>query len=92
MVDIKEEDGKSMGTLIVEVIAGLMSAAFAFVAALAWNSAIQELIKQAFPNPGDLTGLFVYAIIVTIVAVLAIIGIARVLGKFQARDRKRRAE
>ncbi|NLT36936.1 MAG: hypothetical protein GXX95_02095 [Methanomassiliicoccus sp.] len=91
MVDIKEEDGKSMGTIVIEVIAGLMSAAFAFVAALAWNTAIQTAITQMFPNEGDLTGLFVYAILVTILAVIAIIGIARVLAKYQARDKKKRA-
>jgi hypothetical protein len=31
MVDVKEEPGKRTTTLIIEVIAGLMSAAFAFV-------------------------------------------------------------
>ncbi len=92
MVDIKEEEGKSMGTIVIEVIAGLMSAAFAFVAALAWNTAIQKAIAQVFTNPDDLTGLFIYAIIVTVLAVIAIIAIARVLAKYQARDRKKKAQ
>jgi F0F1-type ATP synthase membrane subunit c/vacuolar-type H+-ATPase subunit K len=89
MVDIKEEAGKSTGTLVIETIAGLMSAAFAFVAALAWNTAIQKAILSVFPNPDDLTGVFIYAIIVTIIAVIAIIYIGRVLAKYHARDAKR---
>lgn len=92
MVDIKEEDGKSTSTLVIEVIAGLMSAAFAFVAALAWNTAIQTALAQVFTNPDDPTGQFVYAIVVTIIAVIAIIGIARILSKYQARDKRKRAE
>jgi uncharacterized BrkB/YihY/UPF0761 family membrane protein len=87
-VDIKEENGKSMGTLVIEVIIGLVSAAFAFVAALAWNEAIQVALAQIFEDPNDLTGLFVYAVLVTILAVIAIIGLARVLAKFKARDQK----
>jgi F0F1-type ATP synthase membrane subunit c/vacuolar-type H+-ATPase subunit K len=89
MVDIKEEEGKSTIVLIVETIAALMTAAFGFVAALAWNTAIQEALKQVFPNPGDLTGMFVYAIIITVVAVIAIVLIGRVLAKYKARDSKR---
>ncbi len=89
MVDIKEENGKSTTTLVIETIAALMTAAFAFVAALAWNTAIQAAIAQVFPNPNDLTGQFVYAIIVTIIAVVAIIYIGRVLAKHKARDAKK---
>lgn len=89
MVDIKEEQGKSTTTLVIETIAALMTAAFAFVAALAWNTAIQAAIAEVFPNPGDLTGQFVYAIIVTILAVVAIIYIGRVLAKHKARDARK---
>ena len=89
-VDIKEEEGKSTGTLMVEVIIGLVSAAFAFVAALAWNAAIQALLAQFFDDPNDLTGLFIYAILVTIIAVLAIVGLGRALGKRHERDRRSR--
>ncbi|MBI0584117.1 MAG: hypothetical protein ISF22_07805 [Methanomassiliicoccus sp.] len=92
MVEIKEEDGKSTGTLVIETIAGLMSAAFAFVAALAWNTAIQAALAEVFDTPGDLTGVFVYAIIVTVIAVIAIIYIGRVLAKYHARDKKRQAK
>ena len=89
MVDIKEENGKSTTVLIVETIAALMTAAFGFVAALAWNQAIQTALAQVFTNPEDPTGMFVYAIIITIVAVIAIVLIGRVLAKYKAMESKR---
>ena len=67
--------------LIMETILGLITTAFAFVAGLAWNEAIQELIKQFFKTEGTLTGLFVYAVIVTVVAVIVTVLLARIAGR-----------
>ncbi|MDW5563626.1 MAG: DUF5654 family protein [Methanomassiliicoccus sp.] len=92
MVDIKEEDGKSTTVLVIETIAALMTAAFGFVAALAWNTAIQTALAQVFTNPDDPTGMFVYAIIITIIAVIAIVLIGRVLAKYKAMNGKSRAK
>ena len=67
--------------LIIETILGLITTAFAFVAGLAWNDAIQKLI-ETFIGTGDaLPSLFTYAITVTIVAVFVTVLIARVAAK-----------
>ena len=67
--------------LIMETILSLITTAFAFVAGLAWNDAIQKLIEH-FIGAGDaLPSLFIYAIVVTIVAVLVTVILARVAGK-----------
>ena len=67
--------------LSMETILGLITTAFAFVAGLAWNDAIQKLIEH-FIGAGDaLPSLFIYAIVVTIVAVLVTVILARVAGK-----------
>ena len=89
MVDIKEEEGKSTMVLVIETIAALMTAAFGFVAALAWNQAIQTALAQVFTNPEDPTGMFIYAIVITIVAVIAIILIGRDLAKYKALGNKK---
>ncbi len=89
-MDIKEEEGKSTTTLIIETIVALMTAAFGFVAALAWNDAIQTIIRTVFPAEDDPTGKLIYAVIITIIAVIAIILIGRVLAKYKARDRMKR--
>ena len=67
--------------LIIVTILGLITTAFAFVAGLAWNDAIQKLI-ETFIGTGDaLPSLFTYAITVTIVAVVVTVLIARVAAK-----------
>jgi len=48
----------------------LMINAFGFVAALAWNDAIQKLIQKLFQSDGTIVSSFVYAGIVTIIAVM----------------------
>lgn len=47
----------------------LSTTSFGLVAALAWNSAITELFKEVFGKASGLVSLFLYAAIVTIVAV-----------------------
>ena len=44
---------------------------FGLVAALAWNEAIKTLFETFFPKESALIGKFIYAIIVTIIVVLA---------------------
>lgn len=72
---------------IMDKIVALMTAAFGFVAALAWNGAISALMEDWLGTSGDQTiGLLIYAVIVTIVAVIAIILISRVYGKIKAKE------
>ncbi|MDP3065667.1 MAG: DUF5654 family protein [Methanobacteriaceae archaeon] len=66
---------------VMQTIATLMTTAFGLIAALAWNEAIKEIIKQMLPTGSGITGLLVYALIITIIAVIATIIIGRALGK-----------
>ena len=67
---------------VVEKIAALMTAAFGLVAALAWNEAIKSLFAEGgalyFMASG---GVWLYAVVVTIIAVFAILWIAKVAEK-----------
>lgn len=66
---------------VLETMATLITTAFGLVAALAWNEAIQALIEE-FISPEDaLIGVVIYAIIVTLLAVIATILIARSLAR-----------
>jgi ABC-type multidrug transport system fused ATPase/permease subunit len=67
---------------ILEAIAGLLTAAFGLIAALAWNEAIKAFISQYLSAGSALTGLFVYAILITIIAVLVTVMIGRALGRY----------
>ncbi|MDR2873318.1 MAG: DUF5654 family protein [Methanobrevibacter sp.] len=66
---------------ILKTIATLITTAFALTAGLAWNTAIQAIITALFKSDSAIIGLLVYAIIVTMIAVLATVFIGRALGK-----------
>ncbi|MBP5203780.1 MAG: hypothetical protein J6Z16_04025 [Candidatus Methanomethylophilaceae archaeon] len=66
---------------LLETFAALITAAFGLVAALAWNEAIKAAVASVFNTGDELLGLVVYAVIVTILAVIMTLLIARALGK-----------
>lgn len=76
----------SFKTEVIEKIAALVTAAFGLVAALAWNGAIQELFKLIFGDQSTLAAMFVYAVVVTIIAVLAVVMIGRAAAKAKGED------
>ncbi len=74
----KNEEMKSQ---VSETIATLMTTAFGLIAALAWNEAIKAVILAYFPPQSGITGLLIYAVLITILAVVATLLIARVIAK-----------
>ncbi|MEM4257540.1 MAG: DUF5654 family protein [Candidatus Thermoplasmatota archaeon] len=77
---MREERELSIKAEIIDKMAALITAAFGLIAALAWNEAIKNAIDQL-----GLTqfGPWLYAIIVTILAVVMTIWIARVASKIK---------
>lgn len=71
----------SMKIEVMKTLATMMTTAFAFVAGLAWNGAIEAVIKQFLTADSATTGLVIYAVIVTIIAVIVTILLGRALGK-----------
>ena len=55
----------------------LASAALGLVCALAWNDAIRSAMKAVLGEDDSLAGLFTYAILATIVAVIVLLTLAR---------------
>lgn len=71
----------------MDKFSGLISTALGLVAALAWNTAIQNLFNLIFGKAGGaLIGQFVYAILITIVVIFATIAVSR------AAERAKKAE
>lgn len=66
---------------IIEKIATLVTTAFGLVAALAWNSAIQEIFNQFFGDAKGVMAMLFYAVVVTIIAVVATIWIGQIAEK-----------
>ena len=65
----------------INTFSALITAAFGLVAALAWNGAIQAIIKEIVGSDDSIVGNVIYAIIVTIIAVFATLLIARSVKK-----------
>ncbi len=68
----------AVGKEVLKTIITLITTAFALVAGLAWNDAIQALIAEFMDAGSALTGLLVYAVVVTIIAVV----VTLLLGRF----------
>ncbi len=70
---------------VVATMISLATAAFGFVAALAWNAAITEAFTRAFGtlSRAKISALFIYAVVVTLVGVIVIV----LLGRLAARLR-----
>ena len=62
---------------VVEKLSALIIAAFGLVAALAWNGAIQSIFKEIFGDNSTVGAMIIYAIVVTIIAVIITIWISR---------------
>lgn len=63
--------------VLVQTMITLASASLGLVAALAWNEAIKALIKRVLGEDDSLVGLFVYAIIATLIAIVVLLILAR---------------
>ncbi|MEK7655113.1 MAG: DUF5654 family protein [Patescibacteria group bacterium] len=63
------EKTSSLRLSVVKKTLELMTAASAFVAALAWNDAVQSLFVQIFGMKQGVVAKFTYAIIVTAIVV-----------------------
>lgn len=59
----------------------LASAALGLVCALAWNDAIKAAMRQILGEDDSLAGLFTYAIIATLIAVITLLLLARASAK-----------
>lgn len=66
---------------VIEKLAALITAAFGLIAALAWNGAIKAIFLEVFGEAEGLGPMLVYAVIITVIAVLATIWIARAAGR-----------
>ena len=79
----EEEKEPPMKILVVDKMSALITAAFGLVAALAWNEAIKAIFKEIFGTSDTIVPMLSYAIIVTIVAVILTILVARSLANMK---------
>ena len=77
-------DGEKPKGIIEEILdklGSLVTAAFGLVAALAWNEAIQTIFRDLFGTQQAIPLMVGYAVIVTVIAVILTLIIARAVTK-----------
>jgi small-conductance mechanosensitive channel len=79
------EKEKNLRETAVSEMIRLMTASFGLIAALAWNQLMQEIvstyIKPVFGKNSGIISLFIYALIITILAVIVTYFLAKFVKK-----------
>ena len=70
-----------MNSEVIDKLAALVTVAFGLVAALAWNGAIQAIFKKVFGTAEGIGPMLVYAVIVTIIAVIVTLWVGKAAAK-----------
>lgn len=89
LLEVKASDWKEirLTSEVLDKFAQLITTALGLVAAVAWNTAIQNLFNKVFGEAGaKLAGRFLYATLITIVVIFAAIAVSR------AAERAKKAE
>lgn len=85
---LSKAEEQKLHVYFVEKVTALITGAMGLVAALAWNDAIRKLFERIFgtQGSGDITAMFVYAIVVTAAVVLATYRLTRFSEKLKNKN------
>ncbi len=82
-----KETKRSLKVEVVRQMLTLATSGFGLVAALAWNSLIQEVVnnyvKKLLPGNAGLISLLVYALVVTVIAVFVTYQLSKLLRRLE---------
>lgn len=85
-----QKENKKLHIEVVRQMLMLATSGFGLVAALAWNSLIQEFvnsyIKKWIPGSSGIFSLLIYAIVITILAVFVTLQLSQILGKLENKN------
>ncbi len=88
----EKEKEKGLPVLVMRQMVTLSTSGFGLVAALAWNNVIRELVDQYIakwiPNGGGLISLLLYAVIITVLAVLVTTNLTKTLQRLEQLEEK----
>ena len=89
------KEAKKIQLAFIKQMLTLATSAFGLVAALAWNNVIREFvdyyIKPYLPQGSGILSLLIYAIIITVLAVLVTFNLSRISEKLEEKveDKKK---
>ena len=86
-MDAKKQSSNQLHLAVLKQMLTLATSGFGLVAALAWNSAIQELvnsyIKPFLPKGSGLISLLIYAVLVTVIAVIVTLNLSKLIERLE---------
>lgn len=78
---------KKTQTAVLKQMVKLTTSGFGLVAALAWNNVIKEFVdayvKKYLPNGSGLVSLFLYAVVITALAVVVTLQLTKLIEKLE---------
>ena len=81
--EIQREKEKKLHIEALRQMLTLATSGFGLVAALAWNSVIQEFVKKVIPQGRALASLLIYAVLVTLLAVTVTLQLSKFIQKLE---------
>lgn len=87
---LSKKEEEKLHVYFVDKVVTLVTGAMGLVAALAWNDAIRKLFERIFgtQGSGDITAMFIYAIIVTAAVVVVTYRLTRIVEKVKKKEKK----
>ena len=83
----KKAKNKKLTIEVIRQMLTLSTSGFGLVAALAWNSVIQEFVnayvKRWLPGQSGIISLLIYAVAITILAVFVTLQLSKILDRFE---------
>lgn len=80
-----KKESKKLHIEVVKQMLALATSGFGLVAALAWNSVIQEFVntylKKVLPVGSGIWSLLIYAVVVTLLAVFVTLQLSKILDR-----------
>jgi hypothetical protein len=70
--------------VFIQTMITLASASLGLVAALAWNEAIKATLERVLGTSESLLGLYLYAVLATVLAVVVLVLLARAASRLRA--------
>ena len=67
--------------MFVQTMITLASASLGLIAALAWNEAIRATLRRVLGEDDSLVGLYTYAILATVLAIVVLLALARLAAR-----------
>ena len=89
---LSKKEEATLHVYFVEKVVTLMTGAMGLVAALAWNDAIRKLFERVFgtQGSGDITAMFIYAVIVTTAIVFVTYRLTRIVEKMKKKKKDKK--